>query len=295
MKKVRKAIIPAAGLGTRLLPATKALPKELLPIINVPTLQYIVEEAIDSGIEEIYIIISRDKTAIKDYFSVNRKLENRLTNTKKDDLLKLVEDTKSDIKIRFIYQFVQKGLGDAIYRAKLFTRREPIAVLLGDDVVIGKGKTALGQCIDAYNRTGCSIVGVQPVEQKFVRKYGIIKPSKKANVNDSVFMVNDLVEKPLAKDAPSNLAILGRYVLTHDVFKAIAKTKKDKSGEIQLTNALKTLAKKNRVAACNFKGSHYDLGNRLGMVQATIDFALADRRLKSDVLKFIKSRAKIKK
>lgn len=290
MAKVTKAVIPAAGLGTRLLPATKAVPKELLPIINVPTLQYIVQEAIDAGIKELLIVVSKEKEAINKHFSSNVKLEKELKAKNKLGLLKDIDRICKSIKITYTYQDQQLGLGHAIGCAKNFAKGQPIAVLLGDDVVVSNGKTALNQCIDAYNKTKCSIVGVQPVEKKHVSKYGIVTPLNKKDAKNPVFAIKGLVEKPEINEAPSNLAILGRYVLTPDIFNAIAKTAKDKSGEIQITNALKFLAKQNKVCACNFKGKRYDLGNKLGMVKATIDFALKDPELKTDVLKYIRGK-----
>ncbi|XQP55599.1 MAG: UTP--glucose-1-phosphate uridylyltransferase [Mycoplasmoidaceae bacterium] len=290
MGTIKKAVIPAAGFGTRLLPATKVVPKELLPIINVPTLQHIVAEAAASGIEEILIIISKDKLAIKDHFSANKRLEAELKRKNKLALLKLVQASNKIAKIKFVYQDEQNGLGDAIYCAKAFAKNQPFAVLLGDDVVVTKGKTALSQCIDAYNKTKKAIVGVQPVSMKVVNKYGIVKLVNKKDAKKPVVIIQDLVEKPDPKEAPSNLAILGRYVLTPNIFKAIEQTKKDKSGEIQITNALRILASKKQVAACQFKGTRYDLGNKLGMVKATIDFALNDSEIKDDVLSFIRGK-----
>ncbi len=290
MKKVTKAVIPAAGFGTRLLPATKAIPKELLPIINVPTLQYIVQEAADAGIKEILIVVSKDKAAIKKHFSPAIKLEQELIAKKKLTLLEEVKKSNKIAKITYVYQDKQLGLGHAIGCAKAFANGEPIAVLLGDDVVVANGKTALGQCLDAYSKTGSSVVGVQPVERKHISKYGIVAPTKKDQTKKSVFEINNLVEKPDPTVAPSNLAILGRYVLTPEIFKAIENTPKDKSGEIQITNALKLLLMTQKIYACNFKGTRYDLGNKLGMVKATIDFALNDPELKEDVIKFIKGK-----
>lgn len=292
MKKVTKAVIPAAGLGTRLLPATKAVPKELLPIINIPTIQHIVKEAVDSGIKEILLIVSKGKEALINHFKQDKKLEDKLLAKNKKALYELVHAAGTLAKIKIIYQDKQNGLGDAIYYAKEFAHGEPVAVLLGDDVVVTKKgyKTALGQCIDAYNKTGKSVVGVQPVEMKVVNKYGVVAPAKKVESKKAIFNVVDMVEKPEPAEAPSNLSILGRYVLTYDIFKAIEQTKFDKTGEIQITNALKILCKKNRVCACNFKGTRYDLGNKFGMVKATIDFALKDDEIKEDVMKFIKSK-----
>lgn len=289
MTRVTKAVIPAAGFGTRLLPATKAIPKEMLPIINVPTLQYIVQEAVDAGIKEILIVISEGKDAIKQHFSTATKLEKELLAKNKLELLKMVKKSAKMAKITYVYQDKQLGLGHAIGCARAFAKGQPIAVLLGDDVVVSKGKTAIGQCIDAYNKTKCCVVGVQPVEKKVINKYGIVAPKKGCEAKKPVFEVKDLVEKPEISKAPSNLAILGRYVLTPDIFDAIKKTPKDKSKEIQITNAMKYLVKhKKHLYACNFKGTRYDLGNKVGMVKATIDFALNDPEIKADIAKYIK-------
>lgn len=288
MTKVTRAVIPAAGFGTRLLPATKAVAKEMLPVINKPTIQYIVQEAVDSGIKEILIILSKGKESIKTHFGHNKPLEANLKAKKKKAMYDEVIALSKLAKITFIYQDKMLGLGDAIGYAKNFAKAQPIAVLLGDDVVVSKGKTALKQCIEAYNKTKTSIVGVQPVEKKVVNKYGIVSPINKKDTKKTIFAIKDLVEKPDVDKAPSNLAILGRYVLTPDIFKAIKQTKLDKSGEVQITNALKILLKKKKIHACNFKGTRYDLGNKLGMVKATIDFALADPEMKKDVLKHIK-------
>lgn len=288
MDKVTKAVIPAAGWGTRLLPATKAIPKELIPIINVPTLQYIVKEAADAGIKELLIVISKNKHAIKKHFSRNAQLEKELLAKNKLSLLQEVKASNKMLKIKYVYQDEQLGLGHAIGCAEKFANGKPIAVLLGDDVVVAK-TPALGQCISAYNRTGWSVVGVQEVEDKHVSKYGIVKPVKKTDSN--IFAINDLVEKPSVAEAPSRFAILGRYVLTPDIFQAIKDTPKDKSGEIQITNAIKQLLKnKKHVYACNFDGTRYDLGNKLGVVKATVDFALNDPEIRSDVLKYIKEK-----
>lgn len=293
MNKITKAVIPAAGMGTRLLPATKAVAKEMLPIINIPTIQHIVQEAVESGIKEVLIVISDAKQSIVNHFKRDIPFEKFLIGKKKDKYAKAIKDLAQMAKISFIYQKEANGLGDAIGYAQKWAKNQPFAVLLGDDVVVNlKGKPSLEQCMDAYYKTGKTIVGVQPVEKKVINKYGIVAPISKNEAKKQIFSVKDLVEKPEANEAPSNLAILGRYILSPAIFAAIKKTKKDKSGEIQLTNALRLLAKnkKDGIAACVFKGTRYDLGNKLGMVKATIDFALMDDELKDDVLKFIKSK-----
>lgn len=291
MDKITKAVIPVAGWGTRLLPVTKAVPKELVPIINVPTIHHIVQEAVDSGIKEFLIIISNNKKVIKKYFARNGRLEKLLVKQNKPELLKTVKAINKLVKIRYAYQNVQLGLGHAISLARGFVGNKPFAVLLGDDIVVSKTKPALAQCIDVYNKTGCPVVAVQEVDNKHISKYGIVKPVNKKSVKYKTFAIDDMVEKPSIYNAPSNQAILGRYILTPDIFDAIKETKKDKTGEIQLTNAMKTLLKnQKRMYACNFDGVWYDCGNKLGMVKATIDFAIEDPELRKDITKFFREK-----
>lgn len=291
MDKITKAVIPIAGWGTRMLPVTKAVPKELIPIINVPTLQHIVQEALDSGIKEFLIIISNNKKVIKKYFARNGRLEKLLVKQNKPELLKTVKAINKIVKIKYAYQNVQLGLGHAISLARGFANNKPFAVLLGDDIVVSKKKPALAQCIETYNKTGCSVIGVQEVAPRQVSKYGIVKPVNKRKIRHKFFAINDMVEKPSMAKAPSNQAILGRYILTPDIFDAIKQTPRDKSGEIQLTNALKTLLKNQKhMYACNFDGTWYDCGNKLGMVKATIDFAIEDPELRKDIIKFFREK-----
>ncbi len=292
MDKITKAVIPIAGWGTRMLPVTKAVPKELIPIINVPTLQYIVEEAVKSGIKEFLIIISNNKKVIKKYFTRNGRLEKLLIKQNKPELLRKVKAINKIVKIRYAYQNVQLGLGHAINLARGFADNKPFAVLLGDDIVVSRKKPALAQCIDVYNKTGCPVVGVQEVDLKNVNKYGIVKPVNKRKVRRKFFAINDMVEKPSRAKAPSKHAILGRYILTPDIFDTIKQIKRDRSGEIQLTTALKELLKKQKhMYACNFDGLWYDCGNKLGMVKATIDFAIEDPELHKDIIKFFREKS----
>lgn len=288
MAKVRKAVIPAAGFGTRLLPAAKAIAKEMLPIINKPTIQYIVEEAVKSGIKEILIVISEGKESIKTHFGHNKLLEANLLAKKKMAMYKEVVKLSRLCKIQYVYQKKMLGLGDAISYAKDFVGNEPFAVLLGDDVVRSRGKTALAQCIEAYEKTKSVIVGVQKVKDEVVNQYGIVSPIKKTSTARRVFGLKGLVEKPSIAKAPSNYAILGRYILTPDIFDVIKATRSDKTGEVQITDALRNYLRKEPIYACVFKGARYDLGNKLGVVKAIIDFALADKDLKKDVKKFIR-------
>lgn len=274
--KVRKAIIPAAGLGTRFLPATKAQPKEMLPIVDKPTIQYIIEEAIASGIEEILIITGRNKRAIEDHFDKSVELELELKHKKKDDLLHLIQDISNLVDIHYIRQKEARGLGHAIYCARTFVGDEPFAVLLGDDVVDSE-VPALKQLIDAYNIYKTTILGVQEVAKENVTKYGIVANK---HIEDKIFMVKDLVEKPPIDKAPSNLAILGRYIINPSIFDILANTKPGAGEEIQLTDALKELLTHEAMYAYNFEGRRYDVGDKLGFLQATVEFALKRDDLK---------------
>ncbi|WP_303814811.1 UTP--glucose-1-phosphate uridylyltransferase GalU [Selenomonas ruminantium] len=272
MQKVRKAVIPAAGYGTRFLPATKATPKEMLPIVDKPTIQYIVEEALASGIEEILIISGHAKRAIEDHFDSAPALEMELERKGKDALLQVVRETAA-IKIHYIRQREMKGLGDAILCAKAFMEVEPFAVLLGDDVVYNEpGRPALRQLIDVYEATGGSVLGCQTVPQEKVSSYGIVDGS--ATDNPRMLKVLDMVEKPTVEEAPSQMAVLGRYVITPQIFSILENTLPGKGGEIQLTDALRVLAHREPVYAYDFEGIRYDVGDKLGFLKATVEYAL---------------------
>lgn len=291
--KITKAIIPAAGLGTRLLPATKAIPKEMLPIINVPAIQLIVEEAVKSGIKDILIVVSQAKNPIIDHFDYNYELQHRLIKKNKKELAIMVKKIGDIANIQFIRQKEPLGLGHAIKCGKIFCGNDPFAVILGDDVVKNppNEKPALKQCIDAFIQTNSCVVGIQEIEKKMVSKYGIVLPKNKQNETEKIFALKGLIEKPPIAKATSNYAILGRYVLTSDIFKALEETKTDQSGEIQLTNALKILIKKGKkINACRFTGKRYDLGSKIGLVAATIDYALDDHEIKNDIIKLIKEK-----
>lgn len=268
--KVRKAIIPAAGLGTRFLPATKAQPKEMLPIVDKPTIQYIVEEAIASGIESIIIVTGRNKRAIEDHFDKSIELEMELQKRHNDDLLHLIEDISNLVDIHYIRQKEPKGLGHAIYCARTFIGNEPFAVLLGDDIVDAE-TPCLKQMLDVFNEYQTTVLGVQEVDRKNVNKYGIISAKL---IEDRVYKVKDLVEKPNQEDAPSNIAILGRYIITPKIFDLLEKTLPGAGGEIQLTDALRELSKREAMYAYNFIGKRYDVGNKQGFLEATVEFAL---------------------
>ncbi len=282
--KVRKAVIPAAGLGTRFLPATKAMPKEMLPIVDKPTIQYIVEEAIASGIEEILIITGKSKRAIEDHFDRSVELEIELEKKHKTELLELVRGISDMVDIHYIRQKNPSGLGHAIYCARTFVGDEPFAVLLGDDVVHNPEKPCLKQMIEAYETYGTSILGVQDVPEQDVCKYGIVDGEK---IADRIYTVKGLVEKPALSEAPSNIAILGRYIINPGIFDILKDTKPGKGGEIQLTDALLELAKKEKMYAFNFEGKRYDVGNKQGFLEATVETALRRDDLKDEFLEYL--------
>lgn len=271
MHKIRKAVIPAAGYGTRFLPATKATPKEMLPIVDKPTIQYIVEEALASGIEEILIISGHAKRAIEDHFDSAPALEAALEKSGKKELLAIVRET-ADIRVHYIRQRYMRGLGDAILCAKPFMGNEPFAVLLGDDVVYNPKNPALGQLMEIYSETGGSVLGCQNVPKEHVSAYGIV--AGKSEGNPRLMRVTDMVEKPSPEEAPSRMAVLGRYIIKPEIFDILENTPPGKGGEIQLTDALKVLAKQDAVYAYDFEGKRYDLGDKLGFLQATVEFAL---------------------
>lgn len=282
--KVKKAIIPAAGLGTRFLPATKAQPKEMLPIVDKPTIQYIIEEAVASGIEEILIITGRNKRAIEDHFDKSVELEKELEEHNKIELLSMVQQISNMVNIYYIRQKEPKGLGHAISCAKTFVGDEPFAVMLGDDIVHSK-TPCLKQLIDCYNEYKTTILGVQEVPSEEVSKYGIVQG---LHIEDRVHKVKDLVEKPSMEEAPSNIAILGRYIITPKIFSILENTAAGKNGEIQLTDALKTLIKDEAMYAYNFEGRRYDVGDKLGFLEATVEFALKREDLKEEFMNYLK-------
>ena len=283
--KVRKAIIPAAGLGTRFLPATKAQPKEMLPIVDKPTIQYIVEEACASGIEDIIIITGRNKRAIEDHFDKAYELESELQKSKKDHLLESIENISNMANIYYIRQKEPLGLGHAIYCAKSFIGDEPFAVLLGDDIV-DSDIPCLKQMINVFEEYNTSILGVQKVPYEHVSKYGIVSC---IHVEDRVYKVKDLVEKPDAEVAPSNIAILGRYIITPKIFRSLENTSPGAGGEIQLTDALRELCQYEAMYAYDFIGRRYDVGNRMGFLEATVEFALKRDDLRDEFLTYLKT------
>ena len=288
-KRIRKAVIPAAGYGTRFLPATKATSKEMLPIVDKPTIQYIVEEALESGIEDILIISGHGKRAIEDHFDSAPALEHELERKGKQDLLDLVRET-TDVNVHYVRQKYMRGLGDAILCARSFVGNEPFAVLLGDDVVYHPERSALGQLIDVYKERGGSVLGCQMVADEQVSSYGIV--AGETLENPRLMRVFDMVEKPALEEAPSRMAVLGRYIISPEIFAILRETRPGKGGEIQLTDALKVLAQSEEVYAYDFEGKRYDLGDKLGFLQATVEFALRRADLGTDFRLYLKKLVK---
>ncbi|MHD0397945.1 UTP--glucose-1-phosphate uridylyltransferase GalU [Staphylococcus simulans] len=285
MTRVKKAIIPAAGLGTRFLPATKAMPKEMLPILDKPTIQYIVEEAYRAGIEDIIIVTGKHKRAIEDHFDNQVELENNLREKGKTDLLEKVQHSTHLANVFYVRQREQKGLGHAIWTARQFIGNEPFAVLLGDDIV-ESDTPAIKQLMDVYDETGKSVIGVQTVPEKETHRYGIVKPEKQ---NERVYEVEKFVEKPAPGTAPSNLAIMGRYVLTPEIFDYLSTQDKGSGGEIQLTDAIERLNHDDEVFAYDFDGERFDVGEKIGFVKTTIAYALKDEEMKDEIKSYIQS------
>ncbi|MGL4652342.1 UTP--glucose-1-phosphate uridylyltransferase GalU [Cetobacterium sp.] len=291
MKKVTKAVIPAAGLGTRVLPATKAQPKEMLVIVDKPSLQYIVEELVESGITDIVIVTGRNKNSIEDHFDFSFELENTLERDGKFDLLKKIDDISSMANIYYVRQNHPLGLGHAILKAKSFIGDDPFVIALGDDIVYSPEAPVAKQLIDVYEKYGSSVIGVQEVENKDVSKYGIVKPS--ITLDENTVEMADFIEKPSLEEAPSNLACLGRYLLDGEIFKYLETTTPGKGGEIQLTDAiLQMLNDKKKVVAYNFEGKRYDIGNKIGLLKANIEFGLRNDETKDDLIKYLNEEIK---
>ncbi|SFL16120.1 UTP--glucose-1-phosphate uridylyltransferase [Paenibacillus sp. 1_12] len=281
--KVRKAIIPAAGLGTRFLPATKAMPKEMLPIVDKPTIQYIVEEAVESGIEDIIIVTGRGKRAIEDHFDNSFELEQNLLEKEKFELLSEVRKSSNMVDIHYIRQREPRGLGHAIWCARKFIGNEPFAVLLGDDIVSAE-KPCLLQMIEQFDRYHASIIGVKHVSDEEVSRYGIVDGKA---MDERIYNVSNLVEKPKQENAPSNLAIMGRYILTPRIFEILGKQEPGAGNEIQLTDAIARLNQHEAVYAYEFEGVRYDVGDKMGFIQTTIEFALQREDLRYNLLEYL--------
>nr|WP_307990844.1 UTP--glucose-1-phosphate uridylyltransferase GalU [uncultured Niameybacter sp.] len=282
--RIKKAIIPAAGLGTRFLPATKAQPKEMLPIVDKPTIQYIVEEAVASGIEDIIIVTGRTKKSIEDHFDKSVELEMELEKHGKDDLLQIAKDVSDIANIYYIRQKEPKGLGHAVLTAKTFIGDEPFAVLLGDDVITSE-VPCLKQMMDMYEQYGSTILGVQTVADDQVNKYGIVQGRQ---IADRMYTVENMVEKPKVGEAPSNVAVLGRYIINPTIFPLLEKQEAGAGGEIQLTDALCKLAQVEKMYAYDFVGRRYDVGSKIGFLQATVDFALDRADLRDEFMTYLK-------
>ncbi|MBK8946326.1 MAG: UTP--glucose-1-phosphate uridylyltransferase GalU [Ignavibacteriae bacterium] len=280
---IKKAVIPAAGLGTRFLPATKAQPKEMLPIIDTPTIQYVVQEAVDSGIEDILIISGKGKRAIEDHFDRNIELEIALEE-KNEQALNEIKNISDMAKIHYIRQKELKGLGDAIYHAKHHVGNEPFAVLLGDTVVRSV-IPATQQLIDIYEQYKQIVIGVEQVPKEKVHRYGIVGGVK---INDSLYQLNEMIEKPSIEEAPSTLAVASRYILTPDIFKALEETKAGKNNEIQLTDALKIFLSRGSVYSYTFEGKRYDIGDKLDYLKTTVEFGLKRKEFREEFLEFLK-------
>ncbi|MCC8169564.1 MAG: UTP--glucose-1-phosphate uridylyltransferase GalU [Oscillospiraceae bacterium] len=286
--KITKAVIPAAGFGTRFLPATKAIPKEMLPIVDKPTIQYIAEEAIASGITELLIIVSRGKDAIVNHFDKAFELEAVLERDNKQAMLDAVREVSDKIDVHFVRQREQKGLGHAVLCARAFVGNEPFAVMLGDDVVVSD-KPCLKQLTEQFEKVGSSVLGVQRVGMDCVSKYGILDCDR---VEGRLYKMKSMVEKPKAEEAPSDIAALGRYVLTPAVFKCLERTPRGAGGEIQLTDAIVMLSKTEDVYAYDFEGKRYDIGSKQGFLQATVEFALGRDDLKDEFGAYLKTLVK---
>lgn len=283
--KVRKAIIPAAGLGTRFLPATKAQPKEMLAIVDKPTIQYIIEEAVAAGIQDIIIVTGRNKRSIEDHFDRSIELELELERSSKIEMLEMVREISDIANIHYIRQKEPRGLGHAILTARHFIGDEPFAVLLGDDIVVSK-QPCLGQMLDIYDEYKTTVLGVQTVPDDVVNKYGIVDCK---HIDGRVYKVKDLVEKPPVDEAPSNIAILGRYIITPGIFEYLETQDEGAGGEIQLTDALKRMAKDEAMYAYDFKGHRYDVGTKVGFIQANIEFALRNDEVKDELKTYLDS------
>ena len=290
MKKIRKAVIPAAGFGTRFLPFTKAMPKEMLPLVDTPTIEYIVREAMESGITDFLIIINEGKECIKTHFGENKILENFLLEKNKTKEIDIIQELPKKIHVEYVYQHKQLGLGHAVLCAKEFVNHEPFALLLGDDVYVGKDKPATLQLVEAYEQTGCSILGTLEVPDADVSKYGICEPEGSAQ--GKLLKLKSVVEKPAKEDAPSNLAIGGRYILTPAIFDYLENQTRGAGGEIQLTDSILRLMNTENVYSLAIEGRRYDIGSKKGFLEATIDFALAREDLHDAMVEILQNHKK---
>ena len=283
-KKIKKVIIPVAGFGTRFLPATKAIPKEMLPIIDKPLIEYAVDEAVDAGIEEVIFITSHTKIAIENHFDNNFELEEKLLRGNKEKYIPLINPDKyKNIRFTYVRQKSMKGLGDAISHASHLVNDEPFAIILADDLIISE-QSCLQQLIEIHNNTNLSVIGVNKVPEEKISSYGVIQPV--AHLSGSM-LIKNIIEKPDLKNAPSDLAVVGRYILNHDIFKYLDQVKEDKSNEIQLTDAIKLMLEDQDILACEYTGNKFDCGSKSGFVEATIFMALKDETIKLDLQKYL--------
>jgi UTP--glucose-1-phosphate uridylyltransferase len=285
---IKKAVIPAAGLGTRFLPATKSMPKEMLPLINKPAIQFVVEEAIASGIEDIIIITGRGKRAIEDYFDTSPELESHLLQNEKYELLKEVKDISSLADIHYIRQKEPKGLGDAILKAEKHVGDEPFGVLLGDDIIKGN-VPCIKQLMNLFEKYNKSIIAVEEVPKEKVSSYGMIKGRE---IEELTYLVEDIIEKPCVEEAPSNVATVGRYVLAPEIFDCLKETKPGSGNEIQLTDSIRILKAQQEVYAYKFQGKRYDVGDKIGYIKAIIDYALECAELKEEIERYLITKCK---
>jgi UTP--glucose-1-phosphate uridylyltransferase len=285
--KLRKAVFPAAGLGTRFLPATKAQPKEMLPLVDKPIIQYVIEEAVAAGLTNIIMVTGRGKNAIEDHFDVSYELEKQLEERGKHELLAQVRTIANMVTVSYVRQGEALGLGHAVLMSRDLVGDEPFAVMLGDDIIDSE-IPCMKQMVEVFERYEAPVIAVQTVPRKYISAYGVVDAVPEAG-NDRVYRIRDMVEKPPADKAPSDLAIIGRYILTPDIFAALEKTERDEGGEIQLTNGLRALADKRPVYAYRFEGKRHDAGNKLGFLKATVEFALKREDLGADFREYLKS------
>jgi len=281
--KIKKVVIPVAGFGTRFLPATKAIPKEMLPIIDKPLIEYAVDEAVDAGIEEVIFITSHTKIAIENHFDSNFELEEKLLRSNKENFIPLINPEKyKNIRFTYVRQKSMKGLGDAILHASHLINDEPFAIILADDLIISE-KSCLQQLMDIHEKTDLSVIGVNKVPDNKVSSYGVIDPS---DHDSGSIQIKDIIEKPTFENAPSNLAVVGRYILSSDIFSYLEKVSEDKTNEIQLTDAIKMMLADEKILACEYAGDKFDCGSKSGYVEATIYMALKDEHIKLDLQKY---------
>jgi UTP--glucose-1-phosphate uridylyltransferase len=285
---IKKAVIPAAGLGTRFLPLTKSMPKEMLPIIDTPAIHYVVKEAVEAGLDDIIIITGRGKRAVEDYFDESPEMEMHLKKNKKDDLLKTIKEISSMANVHYIRQKEPKGLPDAILAAEKHIGNEPFAVLLGDDIIISETPCTT-QLIDVSRIYHSSVIAVQDVPREKINRYGAVKATRITPTTNELYLVDHIVEKPKIEEAPSTLAAVGRYVFTPEIFDAMKRTQPGVNNELQIADSINLLCESQKVYACAFKGTRYDIGDKLGYIQAIIDFALKNDEIKSGVSAYMKT------